>query len=83
MANTEINYEAEVKKVYPDAFEHCYLGYWSIRTGQYQRINKNPDLYSDTGKGANEAWKLTYEILVNNGKIKPATPLRQKAHPNR
>lgn len=60
----EIDYEKEVKRVWPDAYEHCYLGYWQIRVTGHMPLTTNH--YSDKADST-DAWKSAYLTLKEKG----------------
>lgn len=70
----QIDYKAEVKKVYPDAWcEHlpiydCYV----IRMTNERYLN--PRINGLYDRSRNSAWKSAYEKLVKQGKINQNNP---------
>ena len=62
---TNINYEAEVKRVYPDA-EFMYTGYGYFI---YNLVFLPQTIMSDFGLIEESTWQSAYEKLKQQGKI--------------
>ena len=63
---SNINYEAEVKKVYPDA--KCHIAHLTANKAIYSKIAEQ--WLSDSCAFEDEAWQSAYENLKQQRKIK-------------